>query len=326
MSSFATLLLFGSLAITTGTRSVSRLRHGGKMNPEAVAHTLVAVEEKWVTDAVAFAQCNASDTTCQEDVLGQYKKSCQTVVRAIIQSSNGDKSDVMDYLGDVCEQPELHDWKKTFCNNFASALNGVLTDDSYVNRDDLPVDTICTDFLTHGFLKEAAKEQVARAEKEKQEAIAAQEAEAKREAEEKAAAAAREAAATAARERAKKLYEEHAAKVRAEMKAKADEARKRAAEEANATEIQHETEAVANSSASATASNSTVNVSKDSPVASSTATDSVVGNSTATDSVVANGTATTTATQSAAEVPANDTAVSTAANTTATVVPSTNAK
>lgn len=299
MSNFASVLLLGSLAITSATRSISHLRHGGKMNPEAVAHTLVAVEGKWLTEAVAFARCNTSDTTCQEDTLGEFKKSCQTVVKAIIQSSNGDKSVVSEYLGDICEQPELHNWKKSMCNDFATALNGVMTDDSYVNRDDLPVDTICTNFVTRGFLKEAAKEEVARAEKERQQVIAAQEAEEKREADEKAAAEAaeqkeREAEEAAAKAQAEKAAQEAAAKMRAEAKAKAEEAAKQVAEAAKANEVQHDTEVADNSSASAVAVNATVNTtvnaSKDAIVPESTNTTQVAATD-ATVPVAANNTA-----------------------------------
>lgn len=269
------------------------------MNPEAVAHTLAAVEGKWLTEAVAFAQCNATDTACQEDTMTDFKKSCQTVVGAIVQSSNGDKSVVSEYLGDVCEQSELHSWKKSFCNNFANALNGVLTEDSYVNRDDLPVDTICANFLTRGFLKQAAKDEVARAEKEKQEAIAEQAEEAKKETEEKAAAEAaktkeREAAAKA---EAAKAAAEVAAKVRAEATAKADEAAQKAAEAVNATEVQHNVEVAMNSSASALPVNSTASA--------DAATDSVMTNSTMAPEVPP-------------EVAVNGTAASMAANSSAT--------
>lgn len=298
MSSFATALILGSLAIATCTRSISHLRRGkqfGKMNPEAVAHTLAAVESKWLTEAVAFAECNATDTACQEDTMTDYKKSCQTVVGAIVQSSNGDKSVVTEYLGDVCEQPELHSWKKSFCTNFATALTGALTEDAYVNRDDLALDTICANFLTRGFLKQAAKEEVDRAEKEKQEEAEkeAEEAkkeaeEAKKEAEEKAAAEAAEAKEKAAEAKAAaaKAAAEVAAKARAEAKAKADEAAQKAAEAAqktaeaaNATQVEQNTEVAVNSSSSASTANSTASA--------DASTDSVVTNSTMTPEVPA---------------------------------------
>merc|ERR1719235_3131956 len=165
------------------------------MNPEAVAHILSSVEEKWITEAVAFVKCTSctgnatsctTDTSCQDDTLGVFKKSCQPVVKSLLQGSDGDKSNVAEYLQDVCGQEELHGLKKSLCNNFASALSRVLTDDSLVNRDDLPVDSICSDFLIHGFLKDAAKDELAKAEKEK-------EAEEKKEADEKAAEEAAEA-------------------------------------------------------------------------------------------------------------------------------------
>jgi len=299
MSSFATAFLLGSLAVATCTRSISHLRRGkqlGKMNPEAVAHTLAAVEGKWLTEAVAYSECNVTDTACQEDAMQEFKKSCQTVVGAIIQSSNGDKSVVSEYLGDICDQPELHSWKKSFCNNFATALNGVLTDDSYVNRDDLPVDTMCANFLTRGFLKEAAKEEVARAEKEKEEATAAQEAEEKKEADEKAAAEAAEAKEreAAAKAKAAKEAAQVATKLREEAKAKADEAAQKTAEAANVTQKQQSVEVAVNSSASSETVNST----------SVTVPDTA--NSTTVPEVPE---------QASAEVTANGTTASTTANT-----------
>jgi hypothetical protein len=302
MVSFATAFLIGSLAVATCTRSISHLRRGkqlGKMNPEAVAHTLAAVEGKWLTEAVAYSECNVTDNACQEDTIKEFKNSCQTVVGAIIQSSNGDKSVVSEYLGDICDQPELHSWKKSLCNNFATALNGVLTDDSYVNRDDLAVDTMCANFLTRGFLKQAAKDEVARAEKEKEEAIAAQEAEAKKEADEKAAAEAvedkeREAAAKAA---AAREAAQVATKLREEAKAKADEAAQKTAAASNVTETQPSVEVAVNSSASPSSVNSTSDASTVPDTSNSTTVPEV-------------------SEQAAAEVNANGTTASTTANST----------
>jgi len=316
MSRIATVLLLGSLAIVTATRSYTqgaRLRKGkqlGKMNPEAVAHTLSAVEGKWLTQAVAFAQCNASDAACQEDTMGEFKKSCQTVVGAVVQGSNGDKSVVSEYMGDICEQDNfLHSWKKGFCKNFASALNQVLTDDAYVNRDDLALDTVCANFLKRGFLKEAAKEEVARAEKEKEEAIVAQkrreEEETKREEEETAAATAEAAKENEAKAKAETAI---AAKVRANL-AKANLAKANfvvKADEAtqNTTQVNVTVDQVNVTVTSVTAANSTVDASKNSSVASSTdasaapanvTTESVVSANATTESVAANGTAATAA-------------------------------
>jgi F0F1-type ATP synthase membrane subunit b/b' len=312
MSSIATVLLLGSLAVATCTRSISHLRRGkqlGKMNPEAVAHTLAAVEGNWLTEAVAFAECNTTDTACQEDTMKEYKKSCQTVVGAIIQSSNGDKSVVTEYLGDICEQPELHSWKREFCNNFATALTGVLTDDSYVNRDDLAVDTTCANFLTHGFLKQAAKDEVARAEKERQEAIAAQEAEAKKEAQEKAEAEAAEAKEheAAAKAEAAKAAAQVAAKLREEAQAKADEAAQRTAEAANATQAQQSVEV------NSTASPATVNSTSETPAISAVAD----ANSTTVPEVPA---------QTNAEITVNGTIASTTANSTSADAPTNGTK
>jgi len=249
------------------------------MNPEAVAHTLSAVEEKWMAEAVAFVECNTTDTTCQEDTMGEFKKSCQPVVKSLLQGSDGDKSNVAEYLQDVCGQEELHGLKKSLCNNFASALSRVLTDDSLVNRDDLPVDSICSDFLIHGFLKDAAKDELAKAEKEKQEEAkkeaeekAAQEAEEKKEADEK---AAEEAAEAKQREAdAKAEAAKQAAALSAKMR---DDAQTKAAEAS-----QHSTEESMNSSASMPAENSTVDASKDSTVGNNSAAPAVpvVSNST----------------------------------------------
>jgi hypothetical protein len=265
MACIVSVILFGSVAVAVGTGSGSHLRRGtqfGKMNPEAVAHTMSKVEAKWMTQAVAFEECNSTDAACQQDTTDQFEKSCQTIVRSLLQGSDGDKSNVAEYMGDVCEQQELHGWKKSMCNNFAIALNQALTDDNLVNRDDLPADKICGNFLTKGFLKDAAKGEIERAAQEKQQALAAEEEAERKEAEEKAAEEAAEAKKreAAAKAEAARKAADLSAKMREEAKAKADEAKQKAAE---AADIQ------ANSSTLLPAANVTVNASSDVPVANS---------------------------------------------------------
>lgn len=250
------------LALCWTATQGARLRRGsqaGKMNPEAVAHTLVEVEDKWMQQATEFAGCNASDATygsCKDGTMGEFVKSCTTVVRAIVEGSNGDKSDVKEYLNDICGQGELQGWKSDLCGNLTVALSNALTEDSYVNREELHLDTICGGFMTQGFMKKAVEQEKAREEQERQRAE--EEAKARAEEEARAAAAAAKAAAAQAKADAAKNAAEEAAQKRAEAQAKAAEAQRKSAE---AAEAEAHANATVAALANATTSNITASVS-----------------------------------------------------------------
>merc|ERR1719261_1815830 len=108
MAAMRVLVLFLAATAAEGARARA-LRHAqsGRMNPEAVAHTLAQVEDEWLQQAVAFAACNTSDassTSCVEASMGEFVKSCKTVVSSIVEGASGDKGNIHDYLGDICAE------------------------------------------------------------------------------------------------------------------------------------------------------------------------------------------------------------------------------
>merc|ERR1719265_1536033 len=194
------------------------------MRPDVVARTLVQVQDKWRAEAASVAESNATDGS---DALQDYEKSCNTVVQAVMSASSGDRSSVKEYMKDVCSQSELQGWHQSSCYSFASAMDSVMTEDAYDNRESLDTVKLCRNFWS-GFAEEerqrVAEERAAREEAEKKAAEERAEAE-KKAAEERAAA---EKKAAEERAEAERKAEEQAA----EAKKVADkEAAKRAAEE-----------------------------------------------------------------------------------------------
>eukprot|EP00929_Paragymnodinium_shiwhaense_P051240 TRINITY_DN2579_c0_g1_i1.p2 TRINITY_DN2579_c0_g1~~TRINITY_DN2579_c0_g1_i1.p2 ORF type:complete len:294 (-),score=133.79 TRINITY_DN2579_c0_g1_i1:142-960(-) len=200
-----------------------------QMRPDAAAKSLVAVEDEWQAEAQIFANCEAHGT---QEALNEcvqashsFKKSCDTVVTAIMQGSSGQKSDVKEYLADVCGQSILKTWHKERCQSLAVAVDKVMSADAYENRQNIALADLCGDMW----------QEVVSAERERaeQEAKAEAEEEAKRKAEEEARAKAEadEAAAKAQAEaEAKAKAEEEAKKKAEEAKAKAEEAKPKAEE------------------------------------------------------------------------------------------------
>lgn len=199
----------------------SLLATGNGMRPDVAAKTFVAVEDEWQAEAQIFADCQARGT--QEAVSEcvkapkAFKKSCDTVVTAIMAGSSGEKASVKEYLQDVCGQSILKDWHKDRCTSLATAVDKVMTEDAYENRQSFATVDLCSNMWT----------EVIAAEKDRAEKEAKEEAEreAKRQAEEEARKKA-EAEAEAQREK-----EEAEAKAKAEAEAAA-EAKAKAEEEA----------------------------------------------------------------------------------------------
>lgn len=228
----------------------ARLQHSQKMNPEAVAHTLVQVEDKWLHQAMAVAACNASEASyneCTQDTMGEFVKSCKTVISAVVEGSSGDKDNVKDYLNDVCGQGEMQGWKQDLCGNLSVALVSAMTEDSYVNREELNFEQICSNFMTHGFMKKAVDDEKAREEQERVHAEEeAKEAAKRAEEEAKAEAARKKAEEAQAKADAAKQAAEDAARKRQEAQEQAAEAKRKEEEAAAAEAKKHDAEIAAN--------------------------------------------------------------------------------
>lgn len=227
------------------------------MQPDVVAGTLAQVERNWRNEVVAFLECNASQPASQGRCAGPkqaFMRSCSSIMGAVVKASAGDRSQVKEYMQDVCGESVLEGFWKNNCLSFASSLDEGMTDDSYTNRVDLNLSLPCTNLFQAISVNEAkriAKETEERAAMEKKLAeeraevarkAAEEQAEAERrrvEAERKAAEEKAVAERKAAEERAKaerKAAEEAKKKLEEEAKKKAAEAKKKAEEAAHEAE------------------------------------------------------------------------------------------
>lgn len=209
------------------------------MQPEAVAHVFVEVEDEWKSQASAFVECNA---TASEDksvdcsgAMKAFEKSCGTVVTSVIQGSSGDPDAIHEYLDTVCGESVLKDWHQSQCRKLAATVNKKITGNAYFNRQNLNVPQLCTGFWSQ-FLEEEQQRAVQelaqqqemdrRAADEKAKFDAEAEAKAKAEAE-----AAAEADAKAKAEADAKAKADAEAEAEAKAKAEAEEEAKRIEEE-----------------------------------------------------------------------------------------------
>jgi len=261
------LLLLSSLACLARGTINAAVGHGflsGKksgMQPELVANTLARVEDRWRSQAVLFTECNStqggSATLDCSHATSAFMTSCSTVVNAVISGSSGDRENVKEYLGVVCNEPELTSWKKEWCVGLAGSISNMMSADNYDNREDFDATRLCQGFWSKMTVVEAARLERERAEHERQlEADRIQLAAAKKKAEEAAAEEARRRAAAeavakeAARKKAAEAAAEAAEKAKMEAKKKAEEAKK-AAEQAEAESVRRQQEEAAHEVAEA---------------------------------------------------------------------------
>lgn len=190
------------------------------MRPEIVAHHLVNIEQEWRAQAGIFNECNS---TSADDSLVDcssaptaFVASCAKVGQAMVQGSQGEKSNVNEYWMDVCSENVLEGADQRLCQKFGDAVQNGMSDDSYENRENFNINKICQNF----WLRFIEEEKV-RVQKEEEEHEAAEKAKVEKEVAERAAAekAAEEAAA------AEKATEEKAAEEKqAEEKLEAEKA------------------------------------------------------------------------------------------------------
>jgi len=225
LRSMAMRALFVLAALTLpASATIDRQSRGfltAGMQPEVVAEKLVGVEDKWQSFADTFIECsgsNATEISCNAST-SEFKKSCDTVVTAIVQGSSGQRGVVKEYMETVCGVNALSGWRREQCQSLAVELNKVMSDDSYDNREDLDTTPICQAFWSK--LSSEEKVRLAKLEAERK-------AEEDRKAEEERKAAEERAKEEAAR---KEAEEKAAAEAAAEeKKAEAEEAKKKAEE------------------------------------------------------------------------------------------------
>jgi len=204
-----------SLTACVTARHNGFLKSKHHLQPDIVAQTLIRVQDEWQSQALMFAECDATRGT--EDCMKSskaFEQSCATVVGAVVKASDGDRAIVKEYFGDVCAESVLRGWQKDVCFNLASTVTHAMSADEYTNRQDFDLSNAC-----HKFWTRFSTEERERMEKERSE----------REAEEK-----RQAEAKAEKERAEK--EEAARKEKQRRELEAAEQKRKEAEEAKRRE------------------------------------------------------------------------------------------
>jgi len=160
MMTRAAYLALGTLFTTSSVEALLRVTNAnGKvasktradMQPDVVARTLSQVETEWSDEASEFLECN--DTAAEGDEAKdcgpmEFKKSCPKVVNAIVQASNGDKTEVFDYMKTVCGQTVLGDWQQEECKTLSNSLTDFMTMDSNDNRVNFDGSKFCQKFWT----------------------------------------------------------------------------------------------------------------------------------------------------------------------------------
>jgi len=229
----AVVVLLGSCIVADARviRSQGFLAAGSVLQPQVVAHSLIAVENEWKSQASSFAECNSTEVKC-DAAPSAFRKSCATVVSAVVQGSSGDKNTVMNYMKVVCAQPELEGWHRDRCTELSNAVESAMGEASFENREHFDALGMCGHFWSNFVVDERARVEQERAEEDAKAKKLAQERveQEKKEAEEAALAAKK--AAEEATEEAKRQVEEQKQHEREEVERKALEARKRAEEAA----------------------------------------------------------------------------------------------
>mmetsp|Transcript_102118 Transcript_102118/g.288396 ORF Transcript_102118/g.288396 Transcript_102118/m.288396 type:complete len:311 (-) Transcript_102118:60-992(-) len=197
------------------------------LRPEVAARTLLSVEDEWQAQATVFAECSNATSPdkalvvdCHQAPLA-FGKSCDAVVQAVVQGSNGKSDAVQEYLDDVCGQMVLQGWHEDRCRSFSNAIENMMTQKSYENRMHLNVGSLCSGLWSQLLQEEEEHVKKKRADEEARAKIRAEE-EVKAAAEAKARAEEETKAEEEARAQEEKATEEAAAQEDEEAKAKSN--------------------------------------------------------------------------------------------------------
>lgn len=126
------------------------LANSGRLQPEVVAHTLAQLEDTWTAEADAFLECTSTGDIDREECARApeaFKVSCKKVVGAVMQASSGERTEVQEYMSDICGNQELGKSKQERCNLFSSALLSSMSDDTYTNREHFNGTPVCTELF-----------------------------------------------------------------------------------------------------------------------------------------------------------------------------------
>jgi len=136
---FVPVLAVLSLCAAQAGASVDFLSGAARMNPQEVSRLLGSVEEKWTREATASF---AGDTD-GSDAFYHMEQSCFKVSKAIIDSSQGDRSSVSEYMDEVCEKSPTAKGVKALCEDFGVILLRYMSEDAGLNRENFDRKKFC---------------------------------------------------------------------------------------------------------------------------------------------------------------------------------------
>eukprot|EP00929_Paragymnodinium_shiwhaense_P088111 TRINITY_DN4831_c0_g1_i1.p1 TRINITY_DN4831_c0_g1~~TRINITY_DN4831_c0_g1_i1.p1 ORF type:complete len:275 (-),score=108.48 TRINITY_DN4831_c0_g1_i1:128-952(-) len=157
MSRVAGLAGLAGCLVTADALSLSniglRQTFGANLRPDAAAAALAPVEDEWEQQVTMYTNCvaeqqadsKAEEAAC-EAAPQAFGRSCDTVVKAVVHGSSGDKEAVQNYLGEVCGQSTLAGWKQGYCQWFQATVTEAMSLNSYSNRESLKIGELCHTF------------------------------------------------------------------------------------------------------------------------------------------------------------------------------------
>lgn len=211
------------------------------MRPDVVSELLNSVEAKWTQEALNVLE----NQTDEKVAYAAMESSCVKVSSAIVQGSDGDRLNVIEYMRTVCNEPNAKS-NLAMCAEFGNAIQQFMIGDEVYNRDQLDMHDFCKKFWSTS-ITEAAKAQKKKLDEEEKKRLA----EEKKKEEEEA-------------EQRRKLAEEAAKKAEQEAEEAAKKAEQEAEERkklAEAEEKKKLAEEVANNNTSLTLQNTSQNTS-----------------------------------------------------------------
>lgn len=151
MASFALLLVAlapTATALLRGTGQMVDLNLNlmlSDMHPDAVGRLLSQVGKRWEEERVSALR----NQTTESVALSEMTKSCEKVVKAIVDGSDGDKDRVVEYMDDVCQSSsKAAADEREKCEKFSAGIDKFLSDDAELNRNGLKFAKFCEDYWT----------------------------------------------------------------------------------------------------------------------------------------------------------------------------------
>jgi len=144
-AAFLLVALMPAAAVLRGTTNNMDLSLSlSDMHPAQVGKLLNTVELKWEEARVSSLRNITDEKAGLEDMV----KSCSKVAKAIIAGSDGDKDKVVEYMQDVCSSynEPVDQMETRKCQLFSTGVEGAMSDDAQVNRDNLELSKFCTAF------------------------------------------------------------------------------------------------------------------------------------------------------------------------------------